>query len=128
MAPRSAALGATAGDPPGPVGRPADDAARVRWSLTTGYARVLLCIAAEPRMRIRDMAVRTGLTERAVQGILARLVEDGAVRRRRHGRRNHYEIVAGYRLGPGDGGTLGRWITLMAQADGEGVDPRRPVR
>ena len=43
-------------------------------------------------MRVSDIARRTGITERATQGILHDLVESGYVDRRRVGRRNHYEV------------------------------------
>lgn len=86
------------------------------WSLTTGYGRVLLCIAAEPRARLRDIAAATGLTERAVQAIVRRLVEDGALRRHREGRRNRYEIIEDFRLHHDDAATLGRWVRALAAA------------
>ena len=42
--------------------------------------------------RLRDVAVQVGITERAVQGIVADLVRDGYVDKERVGRRNHYEV------------------------------------
>jgi DNA-binding IclR family transcriptional regulator len=43
-------------------------------------------------MRLRDIAVAVGITERAAQRIIAELVADGYLTRRRDGRRNHYEL------------------------------------
>ena len=42
--------------------------------------------------RLRDVAERVGITERAVQAIVADLEECGAITRIREGRRNHYEL------------------------------------
>ena len=62
------------------------------WTFVTSHLVVLLCIAEDPSMRISDVAARAGLTERAVQGIVADLVEAGYLTRTRVGRRNLYEI------------------------------------
>jgi DNA-binding IclR family transcriptional regulator len=53
---------------------------------------VLLCIAEDREARLRDVADRVGITERAAQRILADLVESGYVTRTRVGRRNHYTV------------------------------------
>lgn len=58
----------------------------------TNHAHVLLCIAAEPDVLLRDVAERVGITERAVQRIVAELGEAGYLVRHRTGRRNHYTI------------------------------------
>ena len=67
-------------------------AERSMWTFLTNHAHVLVCIAAEPDIRGRDVAVRVGITERAAQAIIADLVADGYVTRRREGRRNHYLV------------------------------------
>ncbi len=61
----------------------------------TNHAAVLLCLASDPKIRLRDVADRVGITERATQRIVADLVEEGYVRRRRVGRRNVYEVERG---------------------------------
>jgi predicted ArsR family transcriptional regulator len=66
--------------------------ARSGWTFLTNHAHVLVCIAAEPNIRGRDIAARVGITERAAQAIISDLVADGYLERRREGRRNHYEI------------------------------------
>jgi len=62
------------------------------WRFVTNHTQVLLCIARDGDVRLRDVAERVGITERAAQRIVADLVEDGFVERKRIGRRNHYSI------------------------------------
>jgi predicted ArsR family transcriptional regulator len=62
------------------------------WTFVTNPGLVLLCIADDPDVRIEEMAERVGISPRAVQAILADLVDAGYVTRTRRGRRNHYEI------------------------------------
>jgi DNA-binding MarR family transcriptional regulator len=61
----------------------------------TNHAAVLLCIASDPQIRTRDIAARVGITERAAQRIVADLVDEEYVIRRRVGRRNVYEVEPG---------------------------------
>lgn len=62
------------------------------WTFLSHHAQVLVCIARDPDMRLRDVATEVGITERAVQGIVNDLVADGYVTRSRVGRRNHYVV------------------------------------
>ena len=62
------------------------------WTFLTNHAHVLLYIAQRPEARMRDMAEVVGITERAVQRIIAELEQAGYIRRIRDGRCNHYEI------------------------------------
>lgn len=62
------------------------------WRFLTNHGRVLLCLAHDPDLRIRDLALVLGITERSTQKILGDLVGAGYVTRRRVGRRNEYEI------------------------------------
>jgi DNA-binding MarR family transcriptional regulator len=62
------------------------------WTFLTNHAQVLLCLAEEPDIRLRDVAERVGITERATQRILAELVEAGYVQTERVGRRNRYTV------------------------------------
>jgi DNA-binding MarR family transcriptional regulator len=62
------------------------------WRFVTNHTQVLLCIARDPDVRLRDVAVAVGITERAAQRIVADLVEAGFVDRRRVGRRNRYLV------------------------------------
>jgi DNA-binding IclR family transcriptional regulator len=63
-----------------------------RWTFLTNHAQVLLCIANDPDIRLRDVAETVGITERAAQRIVVELAESGFVERERHGRRNRYLI------------------------------------
>lgn len=63
-----------------------------RWTFLTNHAHVLLAVAADPDVRMRDVALRVGVTERAVQAIVADLVEAGYLTRDRVGRRNRYTV------------------------------------
>ena len=62
------------------------------WTFLTNHAQVLLCLAETPDIRLRDVAERVGITERAAQRILAELVESGYVKIERVGRRNRYTV------------------------------------
>lgn len=62
------------------------------WTFLSNHATVLLCIAKQPEVRLRDMAERVGITERAVHRIVADLEEGGYLTRVREGRRNRYEL------------------------------------
>ena len=62
------------------------------WTFLTNHAHVLLCIARDPEVRMRDVAQLVGITERAVQRIVAELEAAGYLERIRDGRRNRYEV------------------------------------
>ncbi len=63
-----------------------------QWTFITNHARVLLRIARDPEVRLRDVATGIGITERAVQIIVADLEASGYLTRIRVGRRNRYTI------------------------------------
>ena len=63
-----------------------------RWTFLTNHGHVLVCIGANPGLRVRDIAARVGITERATLAILADLEAAAYVTRRRVGRRTHYEV------------------------------------
>ena len=62
------------------------------WKFLTNYGLTLLCIADDPGVRLRDIADRVGITERAAHRIVSGLVESGYVSKARDGRRNVYQI------------------------------------
>ena len=62
------------------------------WTFLTNHAQVLLCVAHDPEIRLRDVADQVGITERATQRILAELVDAGYVEAERVGRRNRYRV------------------------------------
>jgi hypothetical protein len=62
------------------------------WDFLTNHAHVLLCVAEDPGIRLRDIAAAVGITERGAHKILSELVDEGYVLRERHGRRNRYKV------------------------------------
>ena len=62
------------------------------WKFVTNHTQVLLCIAQDPDVRVREIAEAVGITERAAQRIVHDLIESGFVERERVGRRNRYVI------------------------------------
>jgi hypothetical protein len=63
-----------------------------RWTFLTNHGHVFLCIAADPAIRLRDVADKVGITERAAQRIVADLVEGGYLDTSKRGRRNSYRV------------------------------------
>ena len=68
------------------------------WTFLTNHAQVLVCIARDPGVRLRDIGERVGITERAAHRIVAELAAAGYITRRRNGRRNQYTINAHFPL------------------------------
>ncbi|GGK46361.1 hypothetical protein Ppa06_02520 [Planomonospora parontospora subsp. parontospora] len=99
--------------PPSP-GEPAST-----WTFLTHHARVLLEIARDPQVRLRDIADRIGITERAVQGIVSDLHREGYLTRGKVGRRNHYtlNLERGFRYPTEAGLPVGLLIDLFTQRD-----------
>ena len=64
------------------------------WSFLTNHARVLMCIAHDPGIRLRDIASTLDITERTAYGIVTDLTEGGYVVKEKDGRRNRYQIQA----------------------------------
>ena len=62
------------------------------WSFLTNHARVLVCIAHDPGVRLRDIAERVGVTERTAYGIVTDLADAGYILKEREGRRNRYQV------------------------------------
>ncbi|WP_404961734.1 helix-turn-helix transcriptional regulator [Streptomyces sp. 147326] len=71
---------------------------RNHWTFLTNHARVLIAIARDPGIRLRDLAAICDLTERTVQTIVTDLEADGYLTRTRDGRRNRYAIAPGARF------------------------------
>ena len=72
--------------------------ARPAWTFLTNHAHVLLCIYREPEIRLRDVALRVGITERMVQKIVAELAEAGYLVVEKDGRCNRYQLQTDLRL------------------------------
>jgi hypothetical protein len=73
-------------------GHTSSEATASRWDFLTNHAHVLLCVARDPGIRLRDIAVAVGITERGAHKVLSELVDEGYVLRERHGRRNRYTV------------------------------------
>ena len=65
------------------------------WTFLTNHARVLISIAESPGIRLRDIADRIGITERAAQRIVAELESAGYLSHQKEGRRNRYRVQPG---------------------------------
>lgn len=70
-----------------------DDGRQERtWTFLTNHAHVLICIAREPDIRLRDIADRVGITERSTHSTVDDLAEHGYLTKTRVGRRTHYQV------------------------------------
>jgi predicted ArsR family transcriptional regulator len=74
------------------MGQSTTESPQSTWTFLTNHGHVLLAIAAEPDLRLRDVAERVGITERAAQRIVAELEAADYVDVRRVGRRNVYRV------------------------------------
>ena len=63
-----------------------------QWTFLTNHFHILVSLSREPYSRIRDLSDEVGITQRAVQRILAELVEDKVIKVKKEGRRNLYSI------------------------------------
>ena len=88
------------------------------WSFLTNHARVLLCIAHDPGVRLRDIAARTSVSERTAYGIVTDLTKAGYVVKHKDGRRNRYQIQAHLPLPETDSreSTVGEILALLTGA------------
>lgn len=69
-----------------------------RWDFLTNHAHVLVCVARDPGIRLREIAAAVGITERATHRIVSELVDEGYLLREREGRRNRYTVKPSLRL------------------------------
>lgn len=72
-----------------------------RWGFLTNHAVIMIHVVLHPRSTVREIALASGMTERAVLSILKGLREEGIIDRRREGRQNVYslnfDVTTGYR-------------------------------
>ena len=68
------------------------------FTYLTNHSHVLVALDTDPELRVRDLAVMVGITERAVQRILSDLENAGVIRIEKLGRRNRYRIVRSAKL------------------------------
>lgn len=100
---------------------------RQSWTFLTNHARVLVVIARDPGVRLRDVAAACGVTERTVQTIVADLEAAGYLTHAREGRRNRYRLAPGKRFRhplEGDYEITGLLDLLKASPGHGGAPPR----
>ena len=68
------------------------------WTFLSNHMHVLVALSRDPELRIRDLAEQIGITQRAIQRILAELTEEGVLKVKKVGRRNTYTIQRKTRL------------------------------
>ena len=95
----------------------------VSWTFLTPHARVLLCVAHDPGVRLRDIAASLNISERSAFGIITDLARAGYVVKEKDGRRNRYHIQAHLPVPEPDGRerTIGEILNLLT-----GTDTARP--
>ncbi len=95
------------------------------WSFLTNHARVLVCIARDPGVRLREIAAVLGVTERRAFGIVNDLAEAGYVVKEKDGRRNRYRIQHHFplRVRVGREPTIGEVLALLV--DGSASETAR---
>ncbi len=88
----------------------------VSWSFLTRHAGVLVCIARDPGVRLRDIAASLGITERNAHTIVSDLADAGYLVKQKDGRRNRYHIQAHLPLPGADPGepAIGDVLALLA--------------
>jgi len=93
------------------------------WTFLTVHARVLLLVARDPGVRLRDIADSLEITERSAFSIVSDLVEAGYVIKEKDGRRNQYHIQAHLPLPEptSQERTVGEVLALLADTDSRAV-------
>jgi diguanylate cyclase (GGDEF)-like protein/PAS domain S-box-containing protein len=100
-------------------GARADEAGMARWTFFTNHLHVLSTLAEQPDLRLREVASKVGISERATHRIVCELVDEGYLTRTRVGSRNHYEVHLGAALRRPEhtGESVGRVIGMLAGRD-----------
>jgi DNA-binding MarR family transcriptional regulator len=113
------------------------------WTFLTNHAQVLLALAQKPDLRVREIAVAAGITERHAYRMLRDVQDAGYVERRRDGRCNVYRIHPEMAIGDpvveeqslrallrligkgeSDEKSVGRWVRPGLRA----LDPASPLK
>ncbi len=89
------------------------------WAFLSNHGRVLLFLARDPDMRLRDIAATADITERSAYGIVTDLANAGYVVKHKDGRRNRYQIQAHLPLPEptSQERTVGEILALLAGID-----------
>jgi DNA-binding MarR family transcriptional regulator len=64
------------------------------WTFLSNHSHIIICLARDPEIRMRDIATLVGITERAAIRIVTELEEAGYIKKERFGRRNRYTILS----------------------------------
>ena len=96
-----------------------DEAVMARWTFFTNHLHVLATLAAQPDLRLREVADKVGISERATHRIVCELVDEGYLTRTRVGSRNHYEVhlAAALRRPEHTGESVGQVVGMLAEHD-----------
>jgi hypothetical protein len=101
------------------------------WSFLTNHARVLVCIAHDPGIRLRDIATTVGITERSAYAIVTDLTAAGYVVKDKDtdARRNRYQIQTHLPLPEAIGRerTIGEVLDVLVDSNTH-KPPRHPRR
>ena len=100
------------------------------WTFLTTHARVLLLVAHDPGVRLRDIAASLDITERSAFGVITDLVEAGYVVKEKDGRRNRYHVQAHLPLPEATARerTVGEVLALLTGTDEMASDHPEQVR
>jgi hypothetical protein len=95
------------------------------WTLLTGHGHVLVEIARNPDVRIRDISTAAGITERTAQAIVSDLEAAGYITRTRIGRRTRYTINRDslFRHSAQEGLRVGPLLDLLATDQDDATMP-----
>jgi predicted transcriptional regulator len=99
------------------------------WTFLTNHTQVLLCVARDQTMPLRQIAAIVGITERAAQRIVSDLIEAGFVERERVGRRNRYTVNRGVEMRhpSQEGHDVGELLDLLRLGEVPGARGRGPT-
>jgi DNA-binding IclR family transcriptional regulator len=92
-----------------------------RWKFLTNHAQVLVCIAHDPGVLLREISQQVGITERATHRIVTELAVSGYITRERNGRRNRYTVQSGVALPDRLGRVerVGDLLSILVDTNGE---------
>ncbi len=76
----------------------ASDKTKSKWTFLSNHSHVLICLARDPQLSLREVALQVGITERAIQKIVTELEEGGYLTRTKDGRSNRYRLVLSKKL------------------------------
>jgi predicted transcriptional regulator len=66
----------------------------MNWTFLSNHGHVIVQISRQPDIRVNDLALLVGVTERRTREIIADLRDAGYIEVLKSGRRNSYRVVA----------------------------------